>query len=390
MSQPQASTSYKQALAWLYKQTRAGAPRSLDRMQLLMDTLELASPASCIYVVGTNGKGSVANMIAEGLKEAGFKTGRFSSPHVSDFAERITVNQAFIDQGFVSSFVQKVQPLKLNPKPAFFEWTLALALQYFEACKVEIAVIEAGVGSKLDATQLIKSFELSVITNVALDHQNSLGSSLEAIAEDKAYAIRSGKAVITAAKAKPLAIIKEKAKRLNANCTVINEANHLLENQTLAKAALSHLGLSEAVQEKALHAPALPARLELFELKGYMILVDGAHNPHSAEALLKFIESSSFAKPYQLIFAAKRSKDAAATFKVLNAKARSYYLSSVLGHSTQLANYDYFGDPEAALQSALENEPKVVVVAGSFYLAAEIRDLLINKGATRVSYANTT
>lgn len=387
---PQNSSVYPQALSWLYKQTRAGAPRSLDRMRLLWDTLELSSPAKCIYVVGTNGKGSVANMIAEGLKVAGFKTGRFSSPHVNDFAERITVNQAFIDEEFVCSFIAKIQSLKLNPQPAFFELTLALALQYFEACNVEIAVIEAGVGSKLDATQLIQSFELSVITNVSLDHQNSLGNSLEAITEDKAYAIRSGKAVITAAKAKPLAIIKAKAKRLNSACIVINEANHLLENQALAKAAINHLGLCEDVQEKALKAPALPARLELFEFKSYKILVDGAHNPHSAEALLKYIEASRFGEGYQLIFAAKRSKDAAETFAVLNAKASNYYLSSVLGYATQFPDYAYFGDPRAALQNALKTKGKFIVVAGSFYLAAEIRKLLINKGATRVSRANTT
>ncbi len=386
----QDSVSYKQALAWLYKQTRAGAPRSLDRMKLLWETLELSSPARCIYVVGTNGKGSVANMIAEGLKEAGFKSARFSSPHVSDFAERITVNQAFIDQAFVCSFVERVKSLKLDPQPAFFEWTLALALQYFELNKVEIAVIEAGVGAKLDATQLIKAFELSVITNVALDHQNSLGHSLEAIAEDKAFAIRSGKAVFTAAKAEALEVITKRAELLNSSLCLINEENHLLENQALAKAALKHLGLSEDVQQKALKAPALPARLELFELKGYNVLVDGAHNPHGATALLNFIKASALANRYQLIFAAKSSKDAASTLAILSANATKIYISSVLGNATQLANYDYFGEPDAALLAALKAETKLIVVAGSFYLAADIRTFLINNRATRVQGSNIT
>jgi dihydrofolate synthase/folylpolyglutamate synthase len=148
-----------------------------------------------IHIAGTNGKGSVSHMLAAILQTAGYKVGLYTSPHLKDFRERIKVNGELISESFVIDFTKKIQPLIEEIEPSFFEITVAMAFEYFAEQKVEVAVIETGLGGRLDSTNIINPI-LAVITNIGWDHMNLLGDSLEKIAWEKAGIIKNGVPVI--------------------------------------------------------------------------------------------------------------------------------------------------------------------------------------------------
>lgn len=148
-----------------------------------------------IHVAGTNGKGSVSHMIASILQTAGYKTGLYTSPHLKDFRERIKVNGQMISEGFVIDFTDKMKPLIEEIEPSFFEITVAMAFDYFVQQKIDIAVIEVGLGGRFDSTNIITP-ELSIITNIGWDHMNILGDSLEKIAFEKAGIIKPNVPVV--------------------------------------------------------------------------------------------------------------------------------------------------------------------------------------------------
>ena len=148
-----------------------------------------------IHIAGTNGKGSVSHMLAAILQTAGYKTGLYTSPHLKDFRERIKVNGVMINEESVISFTEKIKPLIEEIEPSFFEITVAMAFEYFAEQEVDIAVIEVGLGGRLDSTNIITP-ELSVITNIGWDHMNFLGDSLEKIAFEKAGIIKPGVPVV--------------------------------------------------------------------------------------------------------------------------------------------------------------------------------------------------
>jgi dihydrofolate synthase / folylpolyglutamate synthase len=148
-----------------------------------------------IHIAGTNGKGSTSHMLAAVLQTAGYKTGLYTSPHLKDFRERIRLDGAMITEEFVVDFVDRIRPLVISIEPSFFEITVAMAFDYFAKEQVEIAVIEVGLGGRLDSTNIITP-ELSVITNIGWDHMNILGNSLEKIAAEKAGIIKPGIPVV--------------------------------------------------------------------------------------------------------------------------------------------------------------------------------------------------
>lgn len=148
-----------------------------------------------VHVAGTNGKGSVSHMIASVLQEAGYRTGLYTSPHLKDFRERIRINGQMIGEEDVISFVSAHDGVIRRVQPSFFELTVAMAFDYFERMKVDVAVIEVGMGGRLDSTNIITP-ELSVITNIGHDHMEFLGDTLAAVAGEKAGIIKEGVAVV--------------------------------------------------------------------------------------------------------------------------------------------------------------------------------------------------
>jgi dihydrofolate synthase/folylpolyglutamate synthase len=148
-----------------------------------------------VHVAGTNGKGSTSHMLAAIFQEAGHKTGLYTSPHLNDFRERIRINGEMIDEGFVVDFVERIRPLSEQMDPSFFEMTVVMAFDYFAREQVDIAIVEVGLGGRLDSTNIILP-EVSVITNIGYDHMNMLGDTLPKIAFEKAGIIKQGVPVV--------------------------------------------------------------------------------------------------------------------------------------------------------------------------------------------------
>ncbi len=169
-----------------------------------------------IHVAGTNGKGSVSHLLASLLQAAGLKVGLYTSPHYLDYRERIKINGEFIAEDNVVDFVQRIRPGIDQFKPSFFELTVAMAFDFFCREKVDVAVVETGLGGRLDSTNIL-SPRLAVITNIGLDHQQYLGDTLEEIAEEKAGIIKRGTPVVIGTHQPVIdQVFMQKAKELNA------------------------------------------------------------------------------------------------------------------------------------------------------------------------------
>ncbi len=195
--------NYQQTLDFLFSQLPmfhrigpAAYKANLDNTWALAN--HLGNPEKkfrSIHIAGTNGKGSVAHMLASVFQEAGYKTGLCTSPHLKDFRERFRVNGEMMPESYVSEFVQEHMDFFETIKPSFFEMTIAMTFAWFAEQKVDIAIIETGLGGRLDSTNIITP-ELSVITNVGLDHVNLLGNTIEEIAGEKAGIIKTGIPVV--------------------------------------------------------------------------------------------------------------------------------------------------------------------------------------------------
>lgn len=194
---------YQDTIDFLYKQLPAferqgasGYKPGLGTAIALDDWLGNPHRAyKCIHVAGTNGKGSVANLLAATMQASGYRVGLFTSPHLVDFRERIRVNGEMIDKRSVSRFVERYFKSNLTCKPSFFELTTAMAFEYFKLQKVDYAVIEVGLGGRLDSSNIITPI-LSVITNISIDHTQFLGNTLAEIASEKAGIIKPGVPVV--------------------------------------------------------------------------------------------------------------------------------------------------------------------------------------------------
>ena len=162
-----------------------------------------------IHVAGTNGKGSVSHMLAAILQENGYKTGLYTSPHLKDFRERIKINGEMMAEAFLVDFVEKTKEISEEIKPSFFELTFVMALEYFAVENVDVAIIETGLGGRLDSTNVITPL-LSVITNVSFDHMDILGDSLEKIAFEKAGIIKENIPVVVGEASSAIKLVFEK------------------------------------------------------------------------------------------------------------------------------------------------------------------------------------
>ena len=180
-----------------------------------------------VHVAGTNGKGSVSHMLASILQSAGYKTGLYTSPHLRDFRERIRIDGEMIPQDFVVDFVQRMRPDIEEINPSFFEITVAMAFDFFAREKIDIAVVEVGLGGRLDSTNIILP-ELSVITNIGWDHMNVLGDSLEKIAYEKGGIIKDQVPVVvgeTSPDTKP--VFEQIAKSKTAGITFADKVRYV-------------------------------------------------------------------------------------------------------------------------------------------------------------------
>lgn len=209
-----------QELEYLYHLERFGVKPGLGVMRELMDVLgHPEKKFKSIHVTGTNGKGSTCAMVESVLRESGIKTALYTSPHLYTFNERIKISGVPISDSDLISLIQEIRDVveKNNLQPTFFEFTTALAFLYFSRAHIDIAVIEVGMGGRLDATNVITPL-LSIITNVGLDHMEFLGDTVEEIAREKAGIIKEGVPVITREEDENiLNIFNEEAKKNNTH-----------------------------------------------------------------------------------------------------------------------------------------------------------------------------
>lgn len=349
-------------------------------------------------------------MVAAGLTAHGHVAGRFMSPHVESFNERIAVDGALVSDAQVVEFVAMArQQLAAEPpayelRPAFFELTLALALWVFAAADVSHAVLEAGVGGAADATSAAVrrgsegNLRLVVLTNVDLDHIETLGTTVEEIAAEKAGALVEGVPAITGAAGRALEVIKQIAEERGSPLYIDDGHESLFElppgvaaragegstwraNARLAAAALRLLGASHSAVVESLNSPPLPARGERFEVEGRVVILDGAHDPAAASRLAAEVTGEA-GRGYVLLFGSLSRKQGVATLEPLAAAATAIVVTAV-DQGDDLMRFAAPGrelivDPALALRRALALTAvgDVLLVAGSLYLAGTLRPLL--------------
>jgi dihydrofolate synthase / folylpolyglutamate synthase len=379
-----------------------------------------------IHIAGTNGKGSVSHMLAAILQTAGYKTGLYTSPHLKDFRERIKVNGTMVSEEFVVSFTEKIKPAIEKINPSFFEITVAMAFDYFAQQKTGVAVIEVGLGGRLDSTNIITP-DLSVITNIGWDHMNILGDTLEKIAFEKAGIIKPDVPVVigeTLPETKPVfeTVSAEKKSVLHyanqhRNVTGWKWENHELvvdiaeknktdlqhyrldlpgiyqtKNLLTVLEACSVLKEREYKTDTATIKEALRKTKKITGLHGRWervhehpaVILDVAHNEDGIGQLIRQLELTEY-HHLHIVLGLVKDKEVDKALALLPTTARYYFtqahipramnaeiLKEKAGHFHLTG--ETFPDVNLAIKTAIEKAEKsdLVLVCGSVFLVGEV------------------
>jgi dihydrofolate synthase/folylpolyglutamate synthase len=288
---------YTEALAWLYSLQRFGIKLGLENIRRLIAELDVdLADGRVIHVAGTNGKGSVCAMIDSICRSQEYRTGLFISPHLVTFRERIRIDGEMISENEVASGLTKIRKLVADwePHPTFFEITTALALKHFTEAKIDIVVLETGLGGRLDATNAVQS-NVAVITPIALDHEKWLGDSLEKIANEKAGIIKAQTPVVSAPQLPEAEkVIRGRATECEAPLQFVTETygkspialrgEHQKLNAAIAIAATqaANVEIDKSAVTRGLATVEWPGRFQCWDKR---TVIDGAHNPAAARIL---------------------------------------------------------------------------------------------------------
>ena len=288
---------YKEALAWLYSLQRFGIKLGLENIRRLIAEMRVdLGGARVIHVAGTNGKGSVCAMIDSICRAQKYRTGLFISPHLVTFRERIRIDGEMISENEVAAGLTSIRKLVADwePHPTFFEIATALALKHFIEAKIDIVILETGLGGRLDATNAVQS-NVAVITPIALDHEKWLGDSLEKIANEKTGIIKAQTPVVSAPQL-PEAdkAIRGRATECEAPLEFVEQVydkspialrgEHQKLNAAIAIAAIraANVEIDEAAITRGLATVEWPGRFQCWDKR---TVIDGAHNPAAARIL---------------------------------------------------------------------------------------------------------
>jgi dihydrofolate synthase/folylpolyglutamate synthase len=278
-------TDYQQTLTYLYRnlpifQRVGSSAYKADLTNTLALCEILGNPQEkfkSIHVAGTNGKGSTSHMLASVLQSAGYKTGLYTSPHLKDFTERIKINGQEIGHSHVIDFVNRIKPHIETIQPSFFEITVAMAFDYYASQQIDVAVIEVGLGGRLDSTNVITPV-LSVITNISFDHKDILGDTLEKIASEKAGIIKDEVPVVVSQRQPEISrVFISKAKQHNAPLTFASDEFQITKSDTLFEVTknevvyLSALSLPLKGNYQAKNLAGVLKAVEILNQKGYKI-----------------------------------------------------------------------------------------------------------------------
>lgn len=416
-------TNYEESLSYLYHLERFGIKLDLSNINALMKHLgnpHLKFPS--IHIAGTNGKGSVAAMLHSILCEAGYRTALYTSPHLVDFRERIRIGHDFIEKEFIFDFIRNLKDQIDQNGYTFFEVTTALTFQYFAEKNVDIAVIETGLGGRLDATNMINPL-VSIITTIGLEHTEHLGDSIPQIAKEKAGIVKTGVPTITGvSQPEALEVIKSICRERKSDLTVVQEKSSyaILEcsifgskfdfssetdkydalelnlageyqvfNASICLNAIHRLRLldwkiDELAIRNGLKKVIWPGRLEVFR-KEPLVLLDVAHNPAGIQTLIQSLDQFFPEKKIIFIFGVMEDKDHHSMLKEICPKAKFIVLTKpdykraaepeVLEETLKISNtpYEIIPHINQAYLFALKNAKSadIICITGSHFTVGE-------------------
>jgi len=406
---PRPHLTYKQALAWLYGLQRFGIKLGLENIRRLLDeccsgvcvkrlalTAAGAFTFKVIHVAGTNGKGSVCAIIDSICRAQGYRTGLFISPHLVTFRERIRVTGEMISEGAAADGLTMIRNLTADwdPHPTFFEVTTALALKHFGEAKIDVAVLETGLGGRLDATNAVQS-DVSVITPIGLDHEKWLGRTLAQIAAEKAGIIKPGVPVVFAPQ-RPQAeqVIRARAAECGSPVQFVGETYHSSpvalrgeyqkQNAAVAIAAIyaANMQVGEKAIVRGLAAVEWPARFQKWDER---TIIDGAHNPGAARILAQTWREVFGDQKATLVLAVLSDKDLRGICEALAPVAESVLLPKILSERAsapeELAKMFSIITPPLphsitpTIADALmlaRAQPNPILITGSLHFAGEV------------------
>jgi dihydrofolate synthase/folylpolyglutamate synthase len=414
---------------YLFSLEQIGIKLGLDQIRALLGELGRPDHAfPSLIIAGTNGKGSVTAMVERGLRAAGYRTGRYTSPHLLNIEERFAIDGQTISTAEFDALASRIQSASaaLPSPPSFFEATTALALEAFRDAGVDIAVLEVGLGGRLDATNAVEAVAVA-ITAIDYDHQAYLGDTIEAIAGEKAGVIKRDRLVVLGENTETVrGVIADVAMRQNARLVyapddVTTEAvmtggrlittiatpretyrdvhlrlrgRHQIANAVVATrlleelAAAGQFSVPAAAIRTALEDVEWPGRLEWRQWHEHDVLIDGAHNPAGARALADYVREA-FPGRVPVVVGAMRDKHIAGMIAALAPVASAFIFTTATSPraatpdemaatcrlvATDIPVESVLSPMDAIALAAARGNP--VVVAGSLYLAGEIRPKL--------------
>lgn len=402
--------TYPETIAFLFSQLpmyqrKGKAAYKADLSNTIALCKQLGNPENkfkSVHVAGTNGKGSTSHFIASMLQEAGYKVGLYTSPHLVDFRERIRINGEMISEQYVVDFVETKHSLLDGINPSFFEWTVGLAFSYFAAQKVDIAIIETGLGGRLDSTNVISPL-VSIITNIGLDHTQFLGDTLPKVAAEKAGIIKSETPVIIGETQTEIKdVFEKKAKDVGAPITFADKQSLLLDTrqlvnyqkknaQTASQAVVQlncngfkvsslqmQLGIDRMVQNTGLRG-----RWEILQNKP-LVVADTAHNKEGLTYTMLQVANENYSK-LRIVFGMVNDKDAESVLKLLPPEATYYLCEPSIERALPVNELEKifrnnnfltrkFTNVKEALSTAIADseEDDMVYVGGSTFVVADV------------------
>lgn len=423
--------NYSETLEYLYSRLPVFQKQGVSAVNWKLEKIQrfcsyLGNPQErykIIHVAGTNGKGSSSHYLASVLQESGIKTGLYTSPHLKDFRERFRVNGQLAPQAYVISFIEKHKEIINELSPSFFELTVAMSFQYFAEQEVEWAVVEVGLGGRLDSTNIVNP-SICLITNIGYDHQDILGETLAEIAAEKAGIIKIGVPVVISERQNETEEVFKRTARLRSSeiffaedALVDSPTNSLVQNELILKQLNKLNPLKGAYQQKNLKG-VLAVLLKLREKEGLnlkdsnihngianivantqlkgrwqqlydkpLTICDTGHNQDAFQYLIKYLNDINNGSIY-LILGFAKDKDLDYLLRNIPANSKVFFTSFESNRS--LAEFDYintanhysiqmkyFANVNIALAEARReaNLEDFIFVGGSTYLVAEINEL---------------
>lgn len=401
----------EKTLEELYSLTSMGIKLGLDNIKNILKFL--GNPQEnykILHIAGTNGKGSTASILEAGLLEAGYKVGKYTSPHIEKFNERIVVNREQISDEKICSYYKKIRTLiEVNDlHPTFFEITTAMMFDYFKDCDCEYVVLETGLGGRFDATNVCHP-EVSIITNISMDHINILGDNLTDIAREKCGIIKDSPVVVADSKPELIAAVEEKTNdyvnvikkysdikfeltedfgtKIYIDSTEFNLSlygEYQINNFLGAYEALKKIGISDKNIQDAVSKVYWPGRFEIYSKENPVIILDGAHNVDAASRLKENILSKYRKEDIVTLVSILEDKDRSGILEEISKFSDEIIFTSLEDFHRGTSGNELFNlVPDFKEQRVEDNlvkafdmakkTEKVIVICGSFYLLSKFK-----------------